>query len=184
MKLRIRVATLLLLCLGGTATAEVKDSAADGFTLENSVEVAVDADTAWRALVGEVDRWWPKGHTWWGAQSRLRIEPRAGGCFCEIAGDRQARHMQVVFVEPGKLLRMTGGLGPLQGMGVDGVLEFRLAEAGEGATRITLFYRAGGYAPDDLAGFAPVVDKVQAMQLGGLADHLRAEGGAAGGGDR
>ena len=61
-------------------------------------------------------------HTWWGRASRLSIDARAGGCFCEIAGKRQAQHMQVVFADPGKLLRMSGGLGPLQGMGLSGVL--------------------------------------------------------------
>lgn len=175
MKMRSLCAALLsMICLSGPVGAEVKDSAANGFTLENAVEVPFDAGTVWNALIGDVDRWWPKDHTWWGAKSRLRIVPRAGGCFCEIAGERQAQHMEVVFAEPGKLLRMTGGLGPLQGMGVDGVLEFRLVEAGEGGTRVTLFYRAGGYTPDDLAKFAPIVDQVQAMQLRGLADFLRA----------
>ena len=84
--------------------------------------------------------------------------------------------MAVTFVEPGKLLRMTGGLGPLQGMGLHGALEFRLEPVeGEAApsTRITMYYRAGGYSPDDLSAFAPVVDQVQARQLGGLAEHLR-----------
>ena len=67
---------------------------------------------------------------------------------------------------------MTGGLGPLQGMGLDGALEFRLAPADGGGTRITLWYRVGGYTPDDLSKFAPVVDRVQAQQLGGLAAYL------------
>jgi hypothetical protein len=69
---------------------------------------------------------------------------------------------------------MTGGLGPLQGMGIDGALEWRFAKVEEG-TRITLWYRAGGYAPDDLGKFVPVVDQVQGLQLGGLADYLRAK---------
>jgi hypothetical protein len=58
-------------------------------------------------------------------------------------------------------------------MGLHGVLEFRLAPGPDGGTTITLFYRAGGYTPDDLEGFAAVVDQVQALQLGGLADLLR-----------
>lgn len=37
--------------------------------------------------------------------------PRVGGCFCEINGDQQAWHMAVSFVDPGKTLRLTGGLG-------------------------------------------------------------------------
>jgi uncharacterized protein YndB with AHSA1/START domain len=160
-----------MLACAGTAQAEVKDSTPGGFTIENSRVVAADAATAWKALVGDVDRWWPKDHSWWGAESVLSIEPKAGGCFCETAGDRQALHMTVTFVDPGKTLRMTGGLGPLQGMGLHGALEWRL-EPVEGGTRITLWYRAGGYTPDDLAKFAGVVDQVQGLQLGGLADHL------------
>ena len=163
---------LVALCATPAALATAVDSSPAGFTLENSVVVQADADTAWKARVGDVEAWWPKDHSWWDADSRLSIEPRAGGCFCEISGDRQAQHMAVTFVEPGKLLRMTGGLGPLQGMGLHGALEFRLAPAGAGRTRITLWYRAGGYTPDDLAKFAPEVDRVQAQQLGGLATHL------------
>ena len=121
----------------------------------------------------DIDRWWPKDHSWWGAESKLSIDARAGGCFCEIAGARQAQHMTVAFVDPGRTLRMIGGLGPLQGMGLGGALEFRLAPADGGGTRITLWYRAGGYSPDDVGKLAPVVDKVQAQQLGGLAAWLR-----------
>ena len=153
------------------AEAKLIDSSPSGFTLENTVVVAADADRAWSALVGDVEAWWPRDHRWWD-DSRLEIEARAGGCFCERAGDRQAQHLQVTFVDPGKTLRLVGGLGPLQGMGLHGALEFRLAPAGDGRTRITLWYRAGGYTPDDLSKFAPVVDRVQAQQLGGLADHL------------
>ena len=156
-----------------TAGAAVKDATEGGFTVENTEVVPVDADAAWKALVHDIDRWWPKDHSWWGAESKLSIDARAGGCFCEMAGARQAQHMAVMFVDPGKTLRMTGGLGPLQGMGLDGALEFRLAPADGGGTRITMFYRAGGYTPDDLSKFAPVVDKVQAQQLHGLAEFLR-----------
>lgn len=169
---------MVLACgLGSAAVAEVKDAAPDGFTLENTVEVPVDAETAWRALVEDVDAWWPADHTWWGAESVLSIEPRAGGCFCERHGEREAQHLLVTFVDPPKRLRLTGGLGPLQGMGLQGVLEFRLVPSGEGSTAITLFYRAGGYTPDDLSPFAAVVDGVQAIQLGGLAAYLGADAG-------
>jgi hypothetical protein len=166
------LAGVLTLLAPGSARAEVKDATAGGFTLENSVQVPTDAMTTWKALVDDVDRWWPADHTWWGAESELVIEPRAGGCFCERLGARQALHMLVTFVDPGRLLRLTGGLGPLQGMGLHGVLEFRLAAADGGGTTITMFYRAGGYTPADLSQFVPVVDKVQALQLGGLAEYL------------
>jgi hypothetical protein len=175
MRTSIVAATAVLAALAfGTAQAEIRDSAPDGFTIENSQVVPVDAKTAWNALVNDVGRWWPRDHTWWGDASKLAIQPRAGGCFCEIDGARQAWHMSVTFVDPGSTLRMTGGLGPLQGMGLDGTLEWRFAKA-DGGTRITLWYRAGGYAPDDLRKFVPVVDQVQGLQLGGLAEYLRVQ---------
>lgn len=173
MKTMAWVLGLAAACLATSALAEVKDSSASGFTLENSQVVPVDADTAWKGLVDDVGKWWPADHTWWGDASKLSIRARAGGCFCEINGKRQARHMEVVWVDPGKTLRLVGGLGPLQGMGLDGALEFRFAAEGEG-TRITMWYRVGGYSPDDLSAFAPVVDRVMAQQLAGLAEHLRA----------
>ena len=156
------------------AHAAIIDATPGGFTLENTIVVPTDAETAWRALVDDVGRWWPRDHTWWGAASALSIEAQAGGCFCERNGAQQALHMLVTFVDPGKLLRMTGGLGPLQGMGLHGALEFRFAAAEGGGTTITLFYRAGGYTPDDLSQFAPVVDQVQAQQLGALGQFLNA----------
>jgi uncharacterized protein YndB with AHSA1/START domain len=171
---------LAALCLSRMASADVTDASASGFTLENVREVPVSADVAFKALVEDVNRWWPRDHTWWGDASTLSIEPRAGGCFCERAGAQQALHMQVTYVDPGRTLRMVGGLGPLQGMGLHGALEFRLAPAAtEGHTSITLFYRVGGYTPDDLSKFAPAVDRVQALQLGGLATHLGAAAAAA-----
>lgn len=186
-RIAMACAAALLLGASGAASAAVKDAAANGFSIENEQVVPVDQATAWQALVGDVDRWWPKDHSWWGAQSKLSIEPRAGGCFCEagLDGQQQALHMTVSFVDPGKTLRLLGGLGPLQGMGLSGAMEFRLAPADSGGTRITLSYRAGGYTPDDLSKFAPVVDKVQGQQLLGLADYLRKPGarpGAAGAG--
>ncbi|MGX5730215.1 SRPBCC family protein [Pseudoxanthomonas beigongshangi] len=171
MSMRSLAAAVLACGLALPAQAAVTDQAANGFTLENSQWVPAKPDVAWDALLA-VGRWWPKDHTWWGEASRLSIEPRAGGCFCEIDGTRQAQHMTVVFAEPGKLLRLSGALGPLQGMGLSGTMEWRLSEE-NGGTRITLWYRAGGYTPDDLRALAAVVDRVQGQQLTGLAEYLR-----------
>lgn len=184
MRRKIAARSLAVLGIAGLAAlagwrpgrADVKDATAVGFTVENVIHVPADSMTAWKALVQDVDRWWPVDHTWWGADAELSIEPRAGGCFCERHGREQALHMLVTFVEPGKLLRLTGGLGPLQGMGLHGVLEFRLHPNADGTT-ITMFYRAGGYTPDDLSKLAPLVDRVQSQQLGGLEEYLRAPRG-------
>jgi uncharacterized protein YndB with AHSA1/START domain len=176
--MRFLTCGLLALSALGTfsaAHAKVLDSRPTGLTVENSVTVAADSDAVWNALVKHVDEWWPKEHSWFGKDGKFRIDARAGGCFCENAGQREALHMTVSFADPGHLLRMLGGLGPLQGMGLSGVMEWRLQPA-EGGTRITLHYVAGGYTTEDLVKFAPVVDQVQGIQLGGLADYLSKHG--------
>ena len=171
-RLLMLLLSLLASLDSGIASADVRDSSPSGFTVENSVVVAASTTAVWSALINNVDEWWPKEHSWWGHESRLTIDARAGGCFCEISGDRQAQHLAVVFADPPKLLRLTGGLGPLQGMGLSGVLEWRI-QAADGGTRITMWYRAGGYSPEDLRKLASAVDQVQGLQLGGLANYLK-----------
>jgi hypothetical protein len=171
-----RLAVLALACAFGVAApalAEVLDSSAGGFTVQNVITVPADPATAWKALVEDVDRWWPKDHSWFGAEGRFSIEARAGGCFCEVSGARSAEHMRIGFVGPGVRLRMLGGLGPLQGMGLHGALDWNF-EPVEGGTRITLRYVVGGYTTEDLVKFAPIVDQVQGIQLGGLGRALGA----------
>jgi hypothetical protein len=83
-----RLLTLLLLLAAAAitrpASADVKDSSPSGFTIENTVLVPVSAATAWSALVNDVDIWWPKDHSWWGRESKLTIEARAGGFFAKL----------------------------------------------------------------------------------------------------
>ena len=173
--MRPRLSTLLLLATAFALPAhgEVKDATPSGFSVENSVLIAATPARVWQAMTADIDHWWPKDHSWWGQAATLSIDARAGGCFCERAGAQQAQHLQVVFVDPEKTLRMTGGLGPMQGMGLHGVAEWTLQAEGT-STRVSWRYRAGGYSPDDLSALAPVVDKVQAHQLDGLARWLQA----------
>lgn len=149
------------------ARAEVRQAAANGFVLENSALVQAPAERVWQAMTADIDHWWPKDHSWWGSEGTLHLDARAGGCFCEVAGGRQAQHLQVALVEPGVRLRLLGGLGPLQAMGLHGVAEWTLEPQGQ-ATRVVWRYTVGGYSTTDLATLAPVVDRVQAQQLDGL----------------
>lgn len=167
------VYVFILLVTGlAQASAEVQTIAETGFILENKIQVSADVDTTWRAFVEEVDNWWPKDHSYWLDQGTFSIEAEAGGCFCEHAsGGRSAEHMHVSFVDPGKTLRMTGGLGPLQGMGMYGALSFVFTEI-TGGTEVTMTYWVNGINPDGFEQLAPIVDSVQGLQIGGLKSFL------------
>ncbi|WDE02699.1 hypothetical protein [Thalassomonas actiniarum] len=165
--------TALSLSIGAfSASAEVLLLAQTGFIIENKIQVKADRETAWRVFTRDVGQWWPSDHTWWGDANALSIDGFAGGCFCEKSAGKSAEHMRISFVDPTHLMRMTGGLGPLQGMGMYGALEWGFKSQGP-VTEVTMTYKVNGISPDGFEKLAPVVDKVQALQLGGLKKRLQ-----------
>jgi hypothetical protein len=167
-----KTVALSFLFVSLTAQAEVKHVSDVGFIVSNSMTVSSTSQKAWAALVNDIDQWWPKDHTWWGNNTHLSIDPVAGGCFCEKYANNSAEHMRVSYVEPHKLLRMTGGLGPLQGMGMYGALDWFFVQNGD-VTTIELTYNVQGISPEGFEQLAPIVDKVQAFQLKQLIKYIK-----------
>ena len=77
--------------------------------------------------------------------------------------------MQVIFVDPGKTVRLSGALGPLSLSGADGHMAFALAEK-DGKTTLTWTYDVGGYVKGGIGKLAGPVDSV----LGEQARRLKA----------
>lgn len=160
----------MLLVLATTAGAEVTDSAATGFTTVNEVLIDAGRAESWIAAVGKVGQWWSSDHTVSGEAARMSITPELQGCFCETLGERAGVvHLTVTMVNPTHLLRMTGGLGPLGLMGVNGNMTWEFLDADEG-TRVRFTYAVGGYSKDGMESLAPAVDYV----IGEALDRLKA----------
>jgi uncharacterized protein YndB with AHSA1/START domain len=124
------------------------------------------SDEVYQLLV-KPQRWWDGAHTYSGAATNLRMDARAGGCFCEKVGRGSVEHGRVIYADPGKLLRLDAALGPLQEMAVTGVLTFKL-EPDAGGTRITMTYRVAGAMSMKGGKLAPLVDQVMTGQLNRL----------------
>ena len=154
-------------CVAGfvaPALAEVVDSSASGF----SIRIAADVDAAPAAVyraIAQVGSWWNPDHTWSGSAANLSLDNRAGGCFCEKLPTGSVQHMVVVYIDGTKTLRLAGGLGPLQSLGVAGSLTFLVNPGTDGKTRLEVTYNVGGYVPGGLAQLAPVVDEVLRGQV-------------------
>jgi hypothetical protein len=154
----------LLFVFPAAAHADVLESAAHGFVVKSTVMVATAPDAAYRAFA-EVGRWWDAEHTYSGDSKNLSLDPKPGGCFCEAMPDGGGiAHLVVVYTSPGKAIRMTGALGPLQEAGIAGSLTMEFAAAGD-STRIDLTYGAGGFHRGGLDQLAPIVDSVLHGQL-------------------
>ena len=144
----------------GSAAAGVVDAETTGFTTVNRATIDAPRDIVWRAAIAEIDQWWSSDHTISGEAGRLRIDAKPQGCFCEHLGEGAGVvHMIVTMVNPTVVLRLTGGLGPLGLMGVNGNMTWEFSDA-ESGTRVDFTYAVGGYRPDGLDGIAAPVDGV------------------------
>ena len=145
---------MALIVAGGPALSEVVNVAAGGFLLRHETDVKAEPAALYDALTAGVGGWWNPAHTYSGEAKNLSIAAAPGGCFCEKLPGGGVLHMTVVYAAPGKALRMTGALGPLQGSGLAGSLTWNLAKI-EGGTRIVLTYGVGGYVPGGFEKIAP-----------------------------
>jgi hypothetical protein len=175
----IQAIAVLALAASGPGQAEVTSRSEQGFAIQHSAQVAAGAEQTWRELVRPA-AWWNKAHTWSGDAANLTLEPRIGGCFCEALpparGQRGARagtaeHLRVINVVPGKMLRLSGALGPLQSEAVQGTLTITLTPAGAG-TQIKFEYVVGGYMRFKTEQIAPAVNAVLGEQVARLAARL------------
>lgn len=167
MKITLSFALLLMVMLSVAARAEVKSGAPDGFLVEHRYELPTTPQQAWNVLI-HPERYWPSDHTWSGSAGNLSLRVEAGGCFCEAWDSSSVEHGRVVMAVPGKLLRIRAPLGPLQELALTGVLNISLKTISNG-TEAVVTYRVSGDSMHELTDFAPVVDEVIGLQLGGFA---------------
>ena len=143
-------AALAALCSVG-AHAAVTDVASNGFTVNESVEIAATPGKIYAALI-RPSHWWSKDHTFSGDAANLTLNAHAGGCFCEkLPGGGSVLHLTVVYAAPGKTLRLAGMLGPFQSIAGNGVMTWAIASGRKG-THVELTYQIAGYANATLTG--------------------------------
>ncbi|MCJ2182692.1 SRPBCC family protein [Novosphingobium sp. 1949] len=166
------------------ANAKVATVTDGGFVVRHLVTVPADVETTWDTLL-KPSGWWDSAHTWSGDAANLSIDPKAGGCFCEIlpnpdspraAPRGSVEHMRVVYIERARVLRLSGALGPLQSDAVTGTMTIQLKPAAGGkGTMVLLEYVVGGYMRRSTQAMAPAVDQMLGGQMEGL---VKALGGA------
>jgi uncharacterized protein YndB with AHSA1/START domain len=153
------------------ARSEVADSSSAGFTVKITLSIHAAPADVYRSLI-HVGDWWNSQHTYSGSAHNLSIEEKPMGCFCEklpVGGG--VRHMEVVHVVPGKVLGMTGALGPLQTIAATGNMAIRLSPA-EGGTKLELVYAVTGYLPAGMNTWAAPVDSMLTEQVTRLKNYI------------
>ena len=139
---KVMVLACALGALLPAASAAVQSSGPSGFALGFEGDVAIPPAEAYAKFL-QVGGWWNPEHSYSGDAANLRITPEPGGCWCETVPGGFVEHLRVVNAAPGRMLVFSGGLGPLQYMGVAGsmVVTFEAKDAG---THVKLRYAVGG----------------------------------------
>jgi uncharacterized protein YndB with AHSA1/START domain len=146
------------------AAAEVVGVAGNGFEVRETAHATASPDKVYAALL-QPARWWSSEHTFSGNATNLTLDARVGGCWCEtLPKGGSVEHLRVVYLSPGKTLRMRGALGPFQGFAVDGVMTLSVKAAADG-TDITLTYALSGYIKDGFDDLSKAADHVLGEQV-------------------
>jgi hypothetical protein len=164
-KLAICAAVWVLASIAsGRAAAEVVSVASNGFEIRETAHTAAPPDKVYAALLLPA-HWWNSEHTFSGSAANLVLDARAGGCWCEtLPGGGSVEHLTVVYVSPGKTLRLRGALGPFQRLAVDGVMTWSVKSVA-GGTDVSFTYAIGGYSKDGFDELSKMTDQVLGEQI-------------------
>lgn len=173
---------LVLACLcsfgSGQASAEVADSSSAGFTVKIQTAIKASPKDVYNGIL-QVSRWWDPAHTFSHDAKNLSMDERAMGCFCEkLANGGSVRHMEVIYLAPGEIIRLSGALGPMQAIAAVGTLTFRITPA-ESGSQLALTYSAFGYQPTGMVSWAAPVDGVLQQQVARLKAFLEGSSNSA-----
>lgn len=155
-----------------TSAATAAGKAADHhIELRYAFKTPATPDKVYAAITGPA-RWWDSSHTYSGNASNLSLDARAGGCWCEqLADGGSVQHMTVLAAMPGRMLRLSGGLGPLQSGAVNAVMTWTIKRDGNGS-EVSMSYLADGYFPGGLETVRGDVDAVLGHQIERLRGYI------------
>src|SRR4030088_3067179 len=177
------IVTLVILfaALAAPLRGEVIESNAAGFLVRNTAAINASPAKVYATLTDGVGGWWDPAHTFSHNARNLSIDAKPRGCFCErLLDGGGVQHMSVVYASPGKLLRLTGAIGPLQEAALAGTMTWNLSEAGS-RTTVELIYTVGGFRAGGFRDIPSVVDGVlrgQLARLTALVETGRPDGGS------
>ena len=158
------LAVLGFFAVCSSAPADVETAGETHFTVVTSISVKAKPQAAWEHLL-KIGSWWSSAHTWSGDANNLSLSVVPGGGFDEkLRNGGFVRHMDVIYSDPGAMLRMNGVLGPLQEFALQGTMTITFSEDGD-ATKISATYRVSGHFAGGLENVAPAVDSVLTEQF-------------------
>jgi hypothetical protein len=163
--------SLALVLWATGARADIVQSSPGLTEISFQLHVTANAASSY-AAVTHPEKWWNGEHSYSGDAANMSLEAIAGGCWCEkLPAGGSVQHMRVLAAIPGSLLRLSGGLGPLQAEPMTGVMTWSFKDDPKGGSTIDFKYRLAG-ASDLSADWPQAVNGVLAGQMQRLQNFL------------
>ena len=158
-----RLCLAALAASAGPVFGDLVEADDAGFVSSHDIEIAAPPDRVFDALINEVAEWWDPSHSYSGDAANFSFDGLLGGmALVEDLGEGGfVIHLRVVFARVPETLILTGGLGPLQRLGVADSMSFDL-EATQAGTQLKYRYTVNGR---NVGPLAEPVDRVQLGQL-------------------
>jgi uncharacterized protein YndB with AHSA1/START domain len=160
----IVLATAAATLLSSACQANVTAQSASGFAIAQEADLKVSPQKAFDAFVA-IGKWWDMDHSYTHDGANMHMDLKPGGAWYEtLPGGGYVTHLTITQSAPGERLVLTGGLGPLAYMGVNGALTISFAKTAQG-THVKLSYAVGGFDPGEFKVMSKAVDGVWTAQL-------------------
>lgn len=158
------VLVFMLLLATQMSYAVIETSNDHYFKLKTDVVIDAPIEKVNQHLL-DIGEWWNPAHSYSGKKQNLYLDLETRLCFCEKMPDGGiVIHMQVANYQPPGLMRLVGGLGPLQTIPVNGVLDFNLRASAADKTHLSVIYQVSGSVPN-LKQWPAAVDGVISEQV-------------------
>ncbi len=145
--------------LSSNASADIISSSKTHFELRHEAASSLAPDALWERLI-QPAIWWHPDHTYSGDANNLSLEAKVGGLWREDWDGGSVAHGTVMFIQPGKTLRMQAPFGPLQGLGAYAVWTITISANDEGS-KVVFDEVASGPSSADLEELAMAVNYVK-----------------------
>ena len=163
---------ILIAFISNPLSADVVQESEQYFELRFERTLSVSVDKLDHQIL-QIQSWWHPDHTYSGDSENLFLDVKKLGCFCERIGtEGLVRHLQVANYRPKSILRLTGGLGPLQSLPVSGVLDFTMTQNKSNTAQLVVTYKVSGSAPD-LKSWVKPVNQVLGEQVDRLVKKVK-----------
>jgi DNA-binding transcriptional ArsR family regulator/uncharacterized protein YndB with AHSA1/START domain len=138
-------------------------------TLQKDVSLQATPDQVFKALTGDIDRWWSYRIT---SDSHVQLEPWVGGRFYETFNDGGgALYAIVTYLRPGEEIRLNGSMG-LAEEAAGNLIQISLKPQPPDATRLQLTHRfLGKVSPVTLDAFKSSWEELLTQQLKRFVEH-------------